>query len=214
MRLDPPLDPTSPEARAWLEQELRKGIYREPEGLLDRLWGWLGDLLSGAPGPGVLPAWTVGAAVAVGVAVIALLVLRSLGAERRLTTSSPGAVLEGPVRSAAEHRAAAAGALATGDADTAVLEAYRALTRSATERTLLVDLPGRTAHEVAVELAACFPADAARLASAADSFDAVRYGRRPARSDTARALVALDTDLASTRPVLPDRGAPFSEVSA
>ena len=201
MRLAPPLDPTSPEARAWLEQELRKGIYREPEGLLERLWRWLGELLSGAPGPGVLPAWTIGVAVAVGLAVVALSVVRSLGAERRMAGSARGAVLEGPVRSAAEHRAAAARALASGDADTAVLEGYRALTRSAIERTLLDDLPGRTAHEVAVALGPLFPASTRALADAADAFDAVRYGRRAAGLDTARAVLDLDATLAAARPV-------------
>ena len=69
-------------------------------------------------------------------------------------------VLDGPTRTAAEHRAAAGRALEAGDADTAVLEAYRALTRSAIERTLLDDLPGRTAHEVAVALGPVFPASA------------------------------------------------------
>ena len=35
MRLDPPLDPTSPEARDWLEDELSKGIYRDDRGPLE-----------------------------------------------------------------------------------------------------------------------------------------------------------------------------------
>ena len=47
MRLDPPLDPTSPQARQWLEDELRKGIYHEQKGLLERIWDWLMSLLSG-----------------------------------------------------------------------------------------------------------------------------------------------------------------------
>ena len=56
MRLDTPLDPTSPEARDWLEEELRTPVYREPEGLLERLWDWLGRLLSGSEGTGGLVA--------------------------------------------------------------------------------------------------------------------------------------------------------------
>ncbi len=208
MRLDPPLDPTSPEARDWLEEELRKPVYREPEGLLERLWDWLGRLLSGSEGTGGLPGWTIWVAAALGLAVVAMVVLRSLRAERRMTVTGAGPVHEGPARSAAEHRASAAAALASGDADTAVLEGYRALARSAVERTLLDDLPGRTAHEVAVALAPVFPTDAARLASAADTFDAVRYGRRAAGEDAARAVVALDKDLAATRPLLPEAGVP------
>ena len=208
MRLDPPLDPTSPEARDWLEEELRKPVYREPEGLPERPWDWLGRLLSGSEGTGGLPGWTIWLAAALGLAVVAMVVLRSLRAERRMAVTGAGPVHEGPARSAAEHRASAAAALASGDPDTAVLEGYRALARSAVERTLLDDLPGRTAHEVAVALGPVFPTDAARLASAADTFDAVRYGRLAAGEDAARAVVALDKELAATRPLLPEAGVP------
>ncbi len=203
MRLDPPLDPTSPQARQWLDDELRKGIYREQKGLLQRLWDWLTNLLSGTGGGG-LPAWTVWIALAVLVAVVALVLVFSLRAERRMTGPRRAAVLDGPVRTAAEHRAAAARALEGGDADTALLEAYRAIARSAIERTLLDDLPGRTPHEVAVELGPVFPASAAALATAADAFDAVRYGRRAARPESARDVIALDASLARTRPLLTD----------
>ena len=208
MRLDPPLDPSSPEARTLLEEELRKALYQESEGLLERLWTWLERNLSGSDPTGGLPAWTVWVAAGLGLALVAAVLLRSLRAERRMGGATHEGVLGGPVRSAAEHRAAAASALAAGDEDTAVLEAYRALTRSAVERTLLDDLPGRTAHEVAVALSWVFPGDAGRLAAAADTFDAVRYGRRSAPLGAARALVTLDTDLAATRPVLADPGTP------
>ena len=201
MHLEPPLDPTSPEARQWLEDELRKGIYREQEGLLSRLWGWLRDLLLGAGGGG-LPAWTAWLAVLVAVAVVALVVLRSLRAERRMTRPPAEGVLDGPSRTAGQHRSDAGRALAVGDADTALLEAYRAIARSAVERTLLDDLPGRTAHEVAVALGPVFPASTRALADAADAFDAVRYGRRAAGLDTARAVLDLDATLAAARPVL------------
>ena len=205
MRLDPPLDPTSPQARQWLEDELRKGIYHEQKGLLERIWDWLNDLISGAgAGAGGLAGWTIWIAVAVIVAVVALVVVRSLHAERRMTAPGRDGVLDGPTRTAAEYRTSAARAHEAGDADTAVLEAYRALTRSAIERTLLDDLPGRTAHEVAVALGPVFPASAPTLAVAADTFDAVRYGRRAARPESARDVIALDAELARTRPLLPD----------
>jgi hypothetical protein len=57
---------------------------------------------------------------------------------------------------------------------------------------------------VAVQLGPVFPASAAALATAADAFDAVRYGRRAARPESARDVIALDSTLAATRPVLPD----------
>ena len=203
MRLDPPLDPTSPEARQWLEDELRKGVYHEQKGLLQRLWEWLTSLGSGGDGVG-FPAWTIWVAAVIGAAVVALVLYRSLRAERRMTGRRTVGVLEGPTRTAAEHRAAARAALDAGDADLAVLEAYRAIARAAIERTLLDDLPGRTAHEVAVALGPVFPASASSLAVAADAFDAVRYGRRSARVESARDLIALDATLAGARPVLPD----------
>ena len=203
MRLDPPLDPTSPEAREWLEDELRKGIYHEQKGLLERLWDWLMGLLN-TTGNASFPAWTVLVAVAVGAAVVGLVLWRTLRAERSMTGPRRAGVLEGPARTAAEHRTAARAALERGDTETAVLEAYRALARSAVERTLLDDLPGRTAHEVAVALGPVFPASAASLAHAADTFDAVRYGRRAATVESARAVIDLDASLSTTRPVLPD----------
>ena len=208
MRLDPPLDPTSAQAREWLEAELRKGIYREQPGLLERLAAWVAELLGSTVTGAAFPAWTVGLAVALGLAVVALVVARSVRAERRMTRPPREGVLDGPTRTAEEHRAAARAALAAGDADTAVVEGYRALARSAVERTLLDDLPGRTAHEVAVALVPVFPASAGALASAADAFDAVRYGRRPASPETARAVVELEGVVARTRPVLPEPSAP------
>lgn len=203
MRLDPPLDPTSAQAREWLEAELRKGVYQEDPGVLQRLWDWVTRTLL-RTADGSLPSWTIWLAALLGVAVVALVVARSVRAERRMTGSRGAGVLDGPARPAAEHRAAAGAAMAAGDLDTAVLEGYRAIARSAVERTLLDDLPGRTAHEVSVALQPVFPPHAAGLAGAADAFDAVRYGRRPATPDAARAVLALDADLARARPVLPE----------
>lgn len=209
MRAAPPLDPTSPEARQWLEDELRKAMYREQPGLLDRLWSWLVDLLGSTGSPSLLPSWTIWLVALLAVLVIALVLARTLRAERRMTGSRREGVLDGPVRTAAEHRAMARDALASGDHDTAVLEGYRALARAAVERTLLDDLPGRTAHEVAVQLGPVFPAEATRLVTAADAFDAVRYGRRPATAEAARVVVALDESLLALRPVLPEAPGPM-----
>lgn len=204
MRLDPPLDPTSPEARQWLEDELRRGIYREQPGLLTRVWDWLQDLLGSGVSTGGLPAWTLGIVIVVALAVLALVVARSVAAERRMTPTYVRGVLDGPTRTAEEHRTAARQALVSGDDDTAVLEAYRAVARSAVERTILDDQPGRTAHEVAVALTPVFPTGASALAAAADAFDAVRYGERRARPGSASQILTLDADLVRTRPVLPD----------
>lgn len=200
-----PLDPTSPVARQWLEDELRRGVYREQQGLLSRLWDWLSDLLAGTVRGGALPSWTVWVAVLAGLLVVGLVLARSLHTERTMTRPGRAGVLDGPLRSAAEHRADARAALSAGNHDRAVLEGFRAIARAAVERTLLDDLPGRTAHEVAVQLGPVFPVEAGRLAACADSFDAVRYGRRPAAAASAREVVALDEALTTARPVLPEQ---------
>lgn len=204
VRLDPPLDPTSSEARQWLEDELRRGIYRDRPSLLSRVWEWFQDLLGRTASDGGLPAWTLGIAVLVAVAVLALVVARSLASERRMAPGAPRGVLDGPTRTSEEHRAAARRALTAGDEETGVLEAYRAVARSAVERTILDDQPGRTAHEVAVSLAPVFPPSAGELTTAADDFDAVRYGARPARPGAASAILTLDAELLRSRPVLPE----------
>ncbi|MGL4743152.1 MAG: DUF4129 domain-containing protein [Dermatophilaceae bacterium] len=203
MRADPPLDPTSPEARDWLEEELRKGIYQEQPGLLDRVLNWIDDLLSAdtAGGPG-LPAWSVTVAVVIVLAVVALVLARTLRRDRRMTSAATAGVLDGPARSAAEHRDQARRALAVGDADTAVVEGYRAVARAAVERAVLDDLPGRTAHEVAVALAPAFAAHTTGLTDAADVFDAVHYGHRAATRAQAEDVLALDGEIARTTPVL------------
>ncbi|MGL5817391.1 MAG: DUF4129 domain-containing protein [Phycicoccus sp.] len=204
MRADPPLDPTSPEAREWLEEELRRGVYQEQPGVLERVMDWIDRLLAGATGGPGLPAWTVVVVVLVVLAVVALVVARTLHRDRRMTGVATPGVLDGPVRSAAEHRDVARRALAAGDADLAVVEGYRAIARAAVERAVLDDLPGRTAHEVAVAVAPVFPPHAAGLATAADVFDAVRYGRRPATPGQAEDLLSLDAEVARTVPVLTD----------
>ena len=135
--------------------------------------------------------------------VIALLafVLPRVRRERRLPGGS-AAVLTDPTVTASMYRARVAAALGEGRFDDALADAYRAIARAATERTLLEDSPGRTAHEVALGLEAVFPAEQDELRRAADQFDAVRYGSRHiGRADVER-VVELDRRLTRTRPVL------------
>ena len=198
----PPLDPSSPEARQWVLDELAKGGYTTQPSPVQRFVQWLLGLLNG-PGVGVLPSWGVIVLVAVVLAVLALVVLRLLQAEPR---TRPGRGRQGVVDdeglSAADYRARARAASADGDWDTVLLDSYRALAASAVERTLLTDLPGRTAHEVAVALASVFPAHAASLTASAAEFDAVRYGHRRTTRTLATATAELDTALQATRPAL------------
>ena len=86
--------------------------------------------------------------------------------------------------------------------DDAVLDGFRAIAKDMSDRTLLDDAPGRTAHEVSLALASPFPDHADRLARAADLFDSVRYGHRRANADQAGQVQHLDAELVTTRPLL------------
>lgn len=204
-----PLDPSSQEAREWLVKELSKSSYSAKPSLLERFLDWLGQLFSfGTPGAS-LPGWLLGVLIGVGVAVVTLVALRLARPEafRRVRRGSGSAeVLDDSGRTAADYRRDAAAALARGDLDLALCEAVRAIAAGATERTLLPESPGRTAHELAGELAHVFPGEAGELRGVADAFDAVRYGRRPATAEQARAAIALDGRLVRTAPVLPRVG--------
>lgn len=199
----PPLDPSSPQARQWVLDELAKGRYTTEPSLWQRFVEWLRGLFGEGPSVGLVPAWGVLLFVLVVLAVIALVLVRLVRAEpsTRRDRSRGGAVDEEGL-SADEYRARARAATARGEWDDALLDSYRALAAAAVERTLLTDLPGRTAHEVAVALEPLFPAQASSLASSATEFDAVRYGHRRTTRELAAATAELDRTLASTRPDL------------
>src|SRR5690242_1709532 len=198
----PPLDPSSPEARQWVLDELAKGGYTTQPSPVQRFLQWLMSLLDG-PGSGVLPSWGVIIVVAVVLAVLALVVVQLLRTEPSTRRGRGGAaVVDDEGLSAADYRARARVATDRGDWDAVLLDSYRALAAAAVERTLLTDLPGRTAHEVAVALESVFPAHAASLATSAAEFDAVRYGHRRTTRALATATAELDATLQATRPTL------------
>ena len=203
-----PVDPDRETARRWLEAELDRPGYAVRESWVRRLLTWLGDRLPDLSLDGQLPAWTSWVAIAlVAVAVAGLLWFAARDRWRRAAlTGRPerdhvfGA--EGRL-SAAAYRERSRAAASAGDLDTALLDGYRALTAAAHERTLLDAGPGRTAHEVAVRLAAVFPGRAADLAVAADRFDAVRYGGRHADAEQVAQVHALDEELSAAPRGLP-----------
>ena len=98
--------------------------------------------------------------------------------------------------SAAELRARAERALAEGRNEEAVVEGFRALAVRQVERGRLDDLPGATAHEVAIALAVEHPLARDRVDGTAALFDAVLYGDRPASSAQATSVLELDDQLA------------------
>jgi hypothetical protein len=193
---DPPVDVGREEAARAAREELSKGIYhRDEPGVISRLLGWLLDqarhLLEtiAAYSPG--GAWGL---LALGtLLVLAIVVIRwRLGALARSAAQQAAPVFSGRTLTAAEHRAAADAAAARGDADTACRERFRALVRELEERTVLDERPGRTADEVAGEVAVLAPAAAEVLRTAAQVFDEVTYGGRRATPDNDAAIRRAD----------------------
>ncbi len=196
------LDPTPAEARRWLGDELSGPDYHDP--WLDTAIRWildqLGKLLDGAnnlANSGISPVITALMAVAT----IALLVWVLPKVRRNPVAARPdGAVLVDPTITASTYRMLASAAFDDGRYDDAVLDGFRAIAKDMSDRTLLDDSPGRTAHEVSLELAQPFPDHAVRLAQAANMFDAIRYGHRLATSGQAGLVRQLDAELVKTRP--------------
>lgn len=205
------LNPTPPQARDWLRKELQGPDYQSP--WLDSVIRWvrdlLGNLLDGARQvAGLSPAITALLAVLV----IALLVW-ALPRVRRETVAavSREAVLQDLTITPRRYRDLAARALRDGRYGDAVLDGFRAIARDMSDRGLLNDAPGRTAHEVSLALASPFPDHADRLVRAADLFDSVRYGHRRVSEDQANQIRRLDAELATTRPLpttAPKQGLP------
>lgn len=201
----PPLDPTRSEGRRLLEDELAKPRYAVRPSLWDRFREWLLGLLD-TTGPG-LPSWVFAVVVLVALAVLALVVVLLLRPEARARRGvSDRGVLDERGVDATAYRLRAKEAARQGDWDTVVLDGYRAVVAACVERTVLDDLPGRTAHEASIELARAFPTEAAGVRAAADRFDAVRYGHDRAGEADARAVLALDERVAVARPELSPAG--------
>jgi hypothetical protein len=199
----PPLDPTVEQARAWLAHELAAPAYADDRNLLDRFRDWLGEQLSGVGGPPSAPGWALPVALVVlAVVVAAILVVAVRRSPVVSRAGAGGGVLDEPHLTSADYRARAEAALARGAAATATADAFRAVAASAAERTLLDDVPGRTAHEIGTTLATVFPAEAGEVRDAADLFDRVVYGRVPVEVEDARRVLDLDARLGATRPTL------------
>lgn len=205
---DVPVDPSAPDARQWLREELAKAPYQAAKPTwFDRLsqafFDWIGSLR--LPGGDGLTGWVPVVVTVVVVAAIATAVL-IFGLprwNRRSRLAAEGLFQEDDLRSAADMRAAAAAAAARGDFALAIEEMFRAVARGLAERTVLVATPGMTAREVAARASAVFPAEQERLGASAVTFDEVRYLDRPGSEAGYRALAELEADLRSARPALP-----------
>lgn len=190
-------------AQELAREELARQVYREAgPGLTERVLRWLVDK--------VVSALDAFAAVSpggyAGVAVLVLLVLAAIVALRlRMGPLGGRVALEDPLfggaaRSAAEHRVLAERHAAAGEWAQAVRERLRAVVRALEERALLDPRPGRTADEAAREGGAALPSCATGLMQAAQVFDDVWYGGRPAGPEQDRVLREVDAAVQAARP--------------
>jgi hypothetical protein len=202
VQAEPPVTPDGDEARRWAVEELSKPKYGEATpGWLEDAWRnflhWL-DSLGNSDGSdsGALPIITVAAVIVLAVAIV--LVRPRLNARRK---NSSKAVFDVDSSVSPEtYRRRAAAAAATADWGMAVIEQFRAVVRSAEERTIIDPLPGRTADEVAASLGAAFSSVVWRLERAANVFDAVRYGQARVDQQDFADMVALDESVSGLQP--------------
>jgi hypothetical protein len=197
---DPPLDPSSREARSLLRRELLHPDYHD-QNVVERVVSWIArEIDKGLAAASDAPPLTTFAAMLVLVLLVGGLTwLLSRARRTARGAGGAGAVLTDESVTAADLRARADAALAEGRHEDAVVDAFRALTVRQVERGRLDDAPGATAHEVAGALATSYPHQRPRVDDSALLFDQVRYGDRPATREQASDVLALDDELAALR---------------
>ena len=203
MAAEPPVLPGADEARRWAAEELSQPEYRDAappwvETLWEDFLDWLSSL-DGSPDPATtVPGPVIGLVIAVIIAAAVIIArprLNTKARKAREVFEPEGVLAAGDYRRRAETSAEA------GRWADAAVDRFRALVRSAEDRTILDPQPGRTADEVARDLALPFSTEAQRLGRAAGTFDAIRYGNRAADEGDYRAMAGLDDALEALRPV-------------
>lgn len=200
--LEPPVDPDREEARRWVVEELSKPQYASAKpSWIEEIWNqfveWLrslnGDSISG-PNIGI----PLIGALAVVLIVVAVMVVRPrLNARKRKSVEVFG---DEPSVNADAFRTRASAAASRGDWQTAVVEQFRAVVRSAEDRAVIDIQAGRTADEAAAQLGRAFGMASARLGNAARLFDGVKYGKAAATASDHAAVLALDSELSAMKP--------------
>ena len=200
-----PVDPDAPQAHDWLVRELAKPEYQAAKPTWFDLASkavqdWLASLFSAGSGSfsGVLLIVVV--VLAAGLLTVAFVVFGLPRLNRRSRARVDALFGADDTRDAATLRRSAERAAKTGDWTLAVEERFRAIAQSLDERTIVMLMPGTTANDFAARASIAVPAEAARLAAAARTFDGVRYLGRAALPEQYDEFVALDAALQSARP--------------
>lgn len=182
-------------ARSAAEHELSKAIYhRNGDPWPIRVYRWLlhwidhalQEVARHSPGGGL-------GALAIAVVAIALVLVarRQLGPMQR-TRRASAQLQANPVLTASHYRQLATQAAQAQRWDEAVVAGMRALVRELEERGVLDMQPGRTADELARELASLRPELGGVARDAALAFDAVAYGGHSATASSYDVVRAAD----------------------
>jgi hypothetical protein len=198
----PPLEPDADEAYGWVKDVLNQPQYARRETVLSRLWDrfmdWLTDLRDSASN--IAPdTWVT---IAVGIFVVAIVaVLFFAGPLRRERRVQTGGMMGEDDRPAEQIREEADKLAGQGEWAQAAIQRFRAVVRSLSERVLIQETPGMTAHEAAHQATDRLPDLTSELVQGADRFDALAYGGRPGSREWYDAMVALDRFVAAAKPV-------------
>ena len=199
-----PLDPVPvpehslDEARDVVDDVLSDSRYDVPErSLLDRIGDWIEERINDVlgtlfdTGAGSLFAWLI-----IGTAVVAtiVLILRVSGSVRLDRAPSISTMVE-LTRTPAEWRAEAAELEAQGRWKEAMRSRYRALVGELVSLGHIPELPGRTAGEYRVDVAARDPVAATPFSAASDLFELAWYGDAPTGADESERFQRLEADI-------------------
>jgi hypothetical protein len=197
---DAPVVPGREQAQAWAIEELSKREYDGARpGLTARFYEWVAQIFDGAPTPGrSLTVLLITITVALLAALTVWVVIRA-GGLRRAAHRAATSIHDRVGTTSKEHRAAADRFAATGQWADAVIERFRAVTRSLEENDVLADQPGRTAVEFAREAGVAIPGLATEFGFGAELFDDACYGHRTMRQDADTRLRGLDDQITRAR---------------
>jgi len=204
--IDVPVDPDSDEATQWLIDELTKAPYQAAKPtLFDRISkafsDWLASLSIG-DGNGIPTVVSIVLLSLIAVAIIAAIIVYGVPRLNRKSQHTDTLFGEADYRTATQLREAAEQAAAREDFASAIADMFRAIARGLSERTLVSMTPGTTGHGFAGRASRVFPELATELAASADTFDRVRYMRKPATRKEYEELLALESLVRATKPDL------------